>query len=417
MREIILVQLSGQESQALTSAFFGLFAQHSVNVLDIGQAVIHNALNLGVLVEFPEQGLVERVQADLSKLAADQGSEVRFTAVSDQAYRQWVTDQCENRYVVTLLAKQITAEHLACVTRLMQEAGLEVFNVQRLSARTSLDAQHTNEGTGRVGGRGACVEFSVRGPSSEATIAPLRAQFLQISTQLGVDIAFQKDDAFRRNRRLVVFDMDSTLIKTEVIDELAERAGVGAQVREITERAMSGEIDFKDSFTQRVALLKGLDSGVLEHIADTLPLTDGAERLMRVLKELGYKTALVSGGFKYFGKRLQQRLGIDYVFANELEIEEGQVTGRVVGDVVDADRKADLLKEIAQRENISLQQVIAVGDGANDLKMLAVAGLGIAFHAKPIVKESAEQSISTVGLDGILYLIGVRDVDHLGLLD
>ena len=415
MREIILVQLSGQESQALTSTFFGVLAQYSVNVLDIGQAVIHNALNLGVLVEFPEQGGSESILAELARLVGDQGGEVRFSVVSDPEYQQWVADQCENRYVVTLLAKQITAEHVARVTQLMNDASLEIFNVQRLSERTILDPQ----GDQRVqNGRrcNACVEFSVRGPSSEANIAPLRAQFLQTSTQLGVDIAFQKDDAFRRNRRLVVFDMDSTLIETEVIDELAERAGVGAQVREITERAMLGEIDFKDSFTQRVALLKGLDSAVLEDVAETLPLTDGAERLMRVLKVLGYKTALVSGGFKYFGNRLKQRLGIDYVFANELEIADGKVTGRVVGDVVDADRKADLLKEIARRENISLQQVIAVGDGANDLKMLAVAGLGIAFRAKPIVKESAEQSISTVGLDGILYLIGVRDVDHLDLL-
>jgi len=412
VREIILVQLSGQDSQALTSAFFGLLAQHSVDVLDIGQAVIHNALNLGVLVGFSEQGGAEPVLAELSRIVAREGGEVRYTPVSDQEYRQWVADQCENRYVVTLLAKQITAQHIARVTQLLGEAGLEIFNVQRLSGRTTLDALAPGENV-RCG---ACVEFSVRGPNSDAT-APLRARFLQAASELGVDIAFQKDDAFRRNRRLVVFDMDSTLIETEVIDELAERAGVGAQVRDITERAMSGEIDFRDSFTQRVALLKGLDSAVLEDIADNLPLTEGAERLMRVLKVLGYKTALVSGGFKYFGNRLKERLGIDYVFANELEIEQGKVTGRVVGDVVDADRKADLLKEIAQRENISLEQVIAVGDGANDLKMLAVAGLGIAFRAKPIVKESAEHSLSTVGLDGILYLIGVRDMDHLAFAD
>ena len=239
----------------------------------------------------------------------------------------------------------------------------------------------------------------------------MRAEFLRLAGELGVDIAFQKDNAFRRNRRLVCFDMDSTLIEHEVIDELAKAAGVGEQVAEITERAMLGELDFTQSFQARVALLKGLDASVLESIAQSLKLTEGAEHLMRTLKALGYKTAILSGGFTYFGEYLQSKLGIDYVFANSLEIEDGKVTGRVVGRVVDGNRKAELLREIAQKEGVNLEQVIAVGDGANDLPMLSIAGLGIAFRAKPLVKANAKQSISTLGLDGILYLLGVRDRD------
>ena len=239
----------------------------------------------------------------------------------------------------------------------------------------------------------------------------MRSQFLQAASDLGVDIAFQKDDVYRRTRRLVCFDMDSTLIEAEVIDELAAAAGVGEQVAAITERAMLGEIDFIQSFEQRVALLKGLSADVLQGIAERLPVTEGAERLIRNLRSLGYKTAILSGGFNYFGHYLQEKLGIDYVFANNLEIEDGKVTGRVTGRVVDGERKAELLRELAEKEGIKLEQTIAVGDGANDLPMLSIAGLGIAFRAKPVVRKNAKNAISTLGLDGILYLLGYRDRD------
>ena len=225
----------------------------------------------------------------------------------------------------------------------------------------------------------------------------------------GVDISFQRDDIFRRSRRLICFDMDSTLIETEVIDELAERAGVGAQVRAITERAMRGEIDFRESFTERVALLKGLDVSVMEEIAQQLPITEGLERMMTILKRVGYKTAILSGGFTYFGNYLRQRFGFDYVYANQLEIVDGRLTGRYAGEIVDGRRKAELLRLLCQFENINIAQSIAVGDGANDLPMLSLAGLGIAFHAKPKVKATAGQSISTIGLDGILYFLGLKD--------
>ena len=208
--------------------------------------------------------------------------------------------------------------------------------------------------------------------------------------------------------------MDSTLIQTECIDELADRAGVGAEVRAITESAMRGEINFKESFTRRVALLKGLDASVMEDIANKMPITEGVDRLMAVLKRCGYKIAILSGGFTYFGEFLQRKYGIDYVYANELEIgDDGKLTGRYVGEIVDGHRKAELLKLIAQVEKVNLAQTIAVGDGANDLPMLGEAGLGIAFHAKPRVVANAKQSINTIGLDGVLYFLGFKD-SYLG---
>lgn len=232
---------------------------------------------------------------------------------------------------------------------------------------------------------------------------------MQLSQEDDFDISVQEDTLYRRCRRLICFDMDSTLIETEVIDELAERAGVGEQVKAITERAMRGEIDFCESFRERVALLKGLDVSVMDEIARNLPITEGVDRMMQVLKRAGYKTAILSGGFTYFGHYLKQRFGFDYVYANELEIEDGKLTGRYVGEIVDGRRKAELLKLIAQVENVNIAQTIAVGDGANDLPMLGTAGLGIAFHAKPKVKATAEQSISTIGLDGVLYFLGFKD--------
>ena len=408
MREIILIQVSGNDRPGLTAAFTGILARYRLNVLDIGQAVIHDTLSLGILVETPPDAESSSVLKDLLFEAHKLNINVRFRPIDEDRYEEWVAGQGKDRHIITLLARKITAEQLADVTTTVANNGLNIDSIARLSGRVHLEGEALNQDSR------ACIEISVRGEPDDGEA--MRAAFLSIANERNLDIAFQRDSAYRRNRRLVVFDMDSTLIRSVVIDELATEAGVGEQVADITEQAMRGELDFNESFRARVALLKGLDEGALERVRERIQLTEGAERLVSTLRALGYRTAILSGGFTWFGQWLQQLLGIDYVHANELEIENGQVTGRVVGQIVNGQRKADLLKDIATQEGISLEQVIAVGDGANDLPMLGEAGLGIAFRAKPLVKQNAEQAISTLGLDGILYLIGVRDKDQAELL-
>ena len=403
VREILLVSIAGPDRPGISAVLTQPLSAHQVNILDVSQAVIHDQLTLGLVIETGGENDSALLMRAVLFEAHALGLQARFTPISADSYHHWVAGHGKARYILTLLARKITAEHLAALTQLIADQGLNIDGLQRLSGRVSLEDEQTDA-------RGkACVEFSVRG--EPRNVDAMRSEFLRLAGELGVDIAFQKDNAFRRNRRLVCFDMDSTLIEHEVIDELAKAAGVGEQVAEITERAMQGELDFIQSFEARVALLKGLDASVLESIAQSLKLTEGAEHLMHTLKALGYKTAILSGGFTYFGEYLQRKLGIDYVHANALEVEDGKVTGRVVGRVVDGQRKAELLREIAASEGVNLEQVIAVGDGANDLPMLSIAGLGIAFRAKPLVKANAKQAISTLGLDGILYLLGVRDRD------
>jgi phosphoserine phosphatase len=404
VKEILLINVSGDDKPGVTSAITAVLAEHQATILDVGQAVIHDTLALGILValeldETMRATMLEQIRASTQAFAI----QVRFQPVSLESYQHWVDQQGKPRHIVTLLARQITALQIAELTTITFRHGLNIDSINRLSGRIPLDAldDHSN----------ACVEFSVRGMPEDLTA--LRADFMDLSARLEVDIAFQRDTVYRRNRRLVCFDMDSTLIEAEVIDELAIAAGVGEQVIAITEAAMRGELDFKQSFARRLALLQGLDESVLAGIAANLRLTEGAEKLISSLKKLGYKTAILSGGFNYFGRYLQQKLGIDYVYANELDIVEGKVTGKVIGNVVDGQRKAELLAMLAQKEGIALEQVIAVGDGANDLPMLSVAGLGIAFRAKPLVKASAQHAISTLGLDAILYLLGFRDRDKL----
>ena len=401
MREIVLINITGVDRPGLTAAITGVLAQGGVNILDIGQAVIHDTLSFGILVEIPDSEQGKAVLKDILFKGYELDQQVRFTPVSEEDYQQWVGNQGKKRHIVTLLTRKVTAGQLQAVSSITAKYGLNIDHIDRLSGRMPLDTP-ADKGKG-------CIEFSVRGEAADPQA--LRAEFLSVAQELNVDIAFQEDSLFRRNRRLAVFDMDSTLIEAEVIDELAKAAGVGEQVSAITERAMAGELDFRASFKERLALLKGLDVSVLDSIGASLRLTEGAETLFAELKRLGYKTAILSGGFTYFAKQLQAKLGIDYVFANELEVVDGKCTGVAIEPIVDAQRKADLLKQLAEKEGLRLEQTIAVGDGANDLPMLAIAGLGVAFRAKPLVKQSAKQAISTLGLDGVLYLLGFRDRD------
>ncbi len=374
-------------------------------MLDIGQAVIHDVLALGILVEMTPEMKTSPLLTELLLKAHQLGVQIRFTAISGDEYQNWVTSQSKQRFLITVLGPSITAQHVAAVSGIVANAGLNIDRIDRLSGRTPLDL--SADAPSRV-----CIELAVSGESpNEDTV---RAALLALTAEHDVDIAFQHDNVYRRIRRLVAFDMDSTLIATEVIDELALLAGVGEQVAKITEAAMRGKLDFRASFRERVALLRGLPESALQQVIDRVPLMEGAERLISTLRRLGYKTAILSGGFTFVGRELQRRLGIDYLHANELDIRDGVATGEVRTEIVDGARKASLLREIAEAENISMEQVIAVGDGANELPMLRIAGLGIAFRAKPVVRQSARQSISTMGLDGILYLLGVRDRETLG---
>jgi len=394
---VLHIDITGHDRAGVTHSLTGILARGGVRILDIGQAVIHDALALGMLVELTDEMKSSTLLTDLLLEAHRLGVQIRFNAVSAAEYDAWVRAQGKGRYIVSVLGPELTAAHLEAVSGVIASAGLNIDRIDRLSGRTPLDARSTR----------VCIELSASGDlAGEDT---MRSALLALTHQFDVDVAVQHDNVYRRNRRLVAFDMDSTLIQTEVIDELARLAGVGDQVAAITEAAMRGELDFQGSFRRRVSLLKGLPASALQQVVDTVPLMDGAERLIATLRGLGYKTAILSGGFTFMGRALQQRLGIDYLHSNELDIADGVVTGDVKTEIVDGARKAYYLEQIARAEGLNMEQVIAVGDGANDLPMLRLAGLGIAFRAKPLVRQSARQAISTMGLDGILYLLGVRD--------
>ncbi len=398
-REFILINIIGFDKPGVTSAVTEVLGKYGAYVQDIGQSNLHHQLNLSILIRVDDPSTSGEMIKEVLFCCSRLEMIVRFTPLTEEEYAAWVGRQEQERYVVTLLAREINARHIARVTELVAKRQLNIDNILRLSDRPNMDTP--------VEKRHACMEFSLRGNLPDHEV--LQRELIEVSREEGIDISFQRDDIFRRNRRLICLDLDSTIIQTEVIDELAMRAGVGDQVKAITLSAMRGEIDFKESFSRRVALLKGLDASVRQEIIDHLPITEGADRLFSILKKCGFKIAILSGGFMFVGRYLQERFGVDYVYANELEVEDGKFTGRYIGDVVDATRKAELLSLIAQVEHIDLAQVIAVGDGANDLKMLGTAGLGIAFHAKPKVQENARQAISTVGLDGILYFLGFKD--------
>jgi len=399
MSELFLLTLNGDDHPGVTAAFTEALAAHAVNVLDIGQAVIHERLNLGVLIEVPDAAETGAVMKELLFLGHSHDLKVNFVPIAEDDYEAWVNSQGRPRFIVTLLGRKLSAANISHVAAVVSRHGLNIDAISRLSGRFSLRDENRR--------KRACIEFSIRGDAAEPE--QLRHDLLAITRDDEVDVAFQADDLFRRNRRLIVFDMDSTLIQCEVIDELAHAAGVGEQVAGITEAAMRGDIPFNESFTRRLATLEGLGEDVLEKIARELPITEGAERLISNLKRLGYKVGILSGGFTYFADHLKQRFGVDCVSANQLDIVGGRLTGKVKGEIVNGEKKAELLRGMAEQLGIDMRQTIAVGDGANDLPMLSIAGLGVAFHAKPVVRENARHSISTLGLDSILYLLGVRD--------
>ena len=424
----ILIRITGQDRPGLTASIMEILAKYDTQILDIGQADIHSTLSLGILIRVDEENS-GRVMKELLFKATELQVNIGFAPITDEEYEAWVGRQGKNRYILTIIGRHLAAKQIGAATKVIAEQGFNIDSILRLSGRPHLETHPTPPCLGResdsaesnnkksslsredLGGSlagSSSIQFSLRGKLEDRSV--LQHELMKISSEFDMDFSFQRDDMFRRMRRLICFDMDSTLIQTECIDELAIRAGVGDQVKAITESAMRGEIDFKESFTRRVALLKGLDVNVMKDIAEHLPITEGADRLMEVLKRCGYKIAILSGGFTYFGEYLQRRWGIDYVYANELEIDEnGKLTGRYVGEIVDGHRKAELLKLIAQVEKVNLAQTIAVGDGANDLPMIAESGLGIAFHAKPRVVATAKQSINTIGLDGVLYFLGFKD--------
>ncbi|MES5005626.1 phosphoserine phosphatase SerB [Prevotella disiens] len=401
--EQILVRVTGQDRPGLTASIMSILAKYDARVLDIGQADIHATLSLGILIRTNEDNS-GKVMKDLLFKATELGVNIGFSPISDEEYEEWVDQQGKNRYILTIIGRSLSAENIEAATKVIANQDMNIDSIVRLTGRQSIVRKNTNVR--------ACIELSLRGTPND--YVQMQADLMKMSQEQEIDFSLQKDNMYRRMRRLICFDMDSTLIQTECIDELAKKAGVGEQVQKITERAMRGEIDFKESFKERVALLKGLDANVMQEIADNFPITEGVDRLMSVLKNCGYKIAILSGGFTFFGEYLQRKYNIDYVYANELEIDENnKLTGNFVGEIVDGRRKAELLKLIAQVEKVNLAQTIAVGDGANDLPMLAEAGLGIAFHAKPRVRETAEQNINVIGLDGVLYFLGFKD-SYLG---
>lgn len=396
--ELMLIRVTGEDRPGLIASITATLAKYDITILDIGLDDIHNTLSFGILIRTSNEN-VGRVMKDLLYKTTSMGNIPRFYPISKEDYEQWVSMQGKNRYILTLLGRKLTARQISATTHILSQQNLNIDGIRRLTGRIPLDEKKANIR--------ACIEFSVRGTPKDIDL--MQAQLFKIAREQEVDYSFQQDNMYRRMRRLICFDMDSTLIQTEVIDELAMRAGVGDQVKSITEQAMRGEIDFRESFRKRVALLKGLDESVMQDIAEHLPMTEGVDRLMFVLKKYGYKIAILSGGFTYFGNYLKERFGLDYVYANELEIKNGKLTGNYVGEIVDGPRKAALLRQIATNEQVDIAQTIAVGDGANDLPMLATAGLGIAFHAKPKVTANAQQAINTIGLDGVLYFLGFKD--------
>ena len=394
---LILITMTGRDRPGVFATVTKLIAASGgARIRDIEMTVTHPQMVLTLLLDLSHGECSEKpLIKDLLFAAMELELHLDFSVVTEDEYRR---KTASNSYIVTIMGSSIDAGSLAVVSQILVDCQV---NIERISKLTQ--------------GELRCVELLI-GSDSNLEIKTLKRKLLQSGNNSDVDVAVQKESLYRRAKRLVVMDMDSTLIQVEVIDELARLAGVGSEVAAITEQAMNGELDFKQSLAARVALLKGLKQQALEEVYQQIPFTAGARNLVHILKRLGFRTAVISGGFQFFTDRLKDDLGLDYAYANQLEIIDGVVSGRTCGQVVDGERKAQLLEEIARREGITLDQVIAIGDGANDLPMLGKAGLGIAFNAKARVREQADTHINQQGLDSILYLLGLseREMAEIG---
>lgn len=384
----VMVMVTGRDRPGITAKLTGLIRELGAQLVDIEQVVIQGHLSLGLVIGISED---RGVLKELLFAAKELGVSLDFHPVDPPVVQD--PKDMPPRYVVTAIGPTLGAAELHDLATTLADHGANIRRIGRLSF-----------------GDLRSLEVQVELPTAAVETA-LRGALLRLGMRGAMDLALQREGLFRRSKRLVVLDMDSTLIRIEVIDELARAHGVLKEVSAVTERAMAGEMDYDESLRQRLRLLEGMDVSVLERIAAELPLTEGAERLVFVLKRLGYRIAVISGGFSIAAESLKQKLGIDYAFSNTLEVKDGKLTGNVVGPIVNGQRKAELLERIAAAEGVLLDQVIAVGDGANDLAMLERAGLGIAFRAKRKLREAADASISTGGLDAILYLLGIPGME------
>jgi phosphoserine phosphatase len=389
----VLVTVTGPDTPGITAKLTSSLADKNVALLDVEQVVVQGHLILALLLGLDSAtARGAPVLKDLLFAAKSLGLELDFRVLEgeERAPREELAEL--RRYAVTAIGDGFDATGLHVIAEVLAKKQANIENIRQLSDGSLVSVE---------------VIVSLPGPVEEQGVA-LRRELLAAVADYDIDIAVQRETVTRRSKRLIVMDMDSTLISIECIDELARLHGVADRVEAITARAMAGELDFEQSLRERVALLEGLEHERVLGLSRDLPLTDGAEDLLYVLRALGYKTALVSGGFTFAANALKERLGIDYAYANQLEVAGGRLTGRVLDPIVGPQRKADLLDAIAQGEGISLEQTIAIGDGANDLGMLERAGLGIAFHAKPKLRQAADTTVTSGGLDRILYLLGLR---------
>ena len=386
-RTTLLITLTGPDRPGVTSRLFGGLARHPLSVLDIEQVVIRGKLVLGVLLDCDGPLDLTGIHTGVTALARDLGLEAEITTGSGGPGD---TPARAGRLHVTVLGSPLTPAAITVMAGRITASGANIDRIGRLAQRPV-----------------TCIEMEISGGDP----AQLRADLAREAVAQGVDVAVQRAGLHRRALRLIVMDVDSTLIRDEVIDLLAARAGAAEEVAKVTAAAMRGELDFAASLRERVALLAGLDAGVLDAVRDELRLTAGARTLIGTLSGLGYKSGIVSGGFIQVIGPLAAELGIDYVAANELEIAGGKLTGRLLGQVIDRAGKAEALRRFAADAEVPLSQTVAVGDGANDLDMIAAAGLGVAFNAKPVVRDAADTSVSVPYLDAVLYLLGISSDD------